>query len=109
MSFMRSAANMMCERGGRGRGNDASHVFFFIATAMVPSRDGALPGLGALLKQHTLHISIVNIAQTEPQRKGTLASDLKEAGARAPLPPLVHATGLAYTQELTDKEKYFMW
>ncbi len=29
--------------------------------------DGALPGLGALRKQHTLHISIVNIAQTGPQ------------------------------------------
>ncbi len=82
MFFMRSAANMMCERGGRGRGNDASHVFFFYSNC-----DGALPGLGALRKQDTLHISIVNIAQTEPQRKGTLASDLKEAGARAPPPP----------------------
>ncbi len=44
-------------------------------------------GLGSLRKQHTVHISIVNIAQTEPQRKGTLASDLKGAGARAPPPP----------------------
>ncbi len=42
---------------------------------------------GALRKQHTLHISIVNITQTGPQRKGTLASDLKGAGARAPLTP----------------------
>jgi len=70
---------MRCERGRRGRGNDVSHVFFFVLS----NWDDALPGLGALRKQHTLHISIVNIAQTRPQRKGTLSSDLKGAGARA--------------------------
>ncbi len=69
----------MCERGGRGRGNDASRVFFF-CFFFYSNCDGALPELGALRKQHTLHISIVNIAQTGPQRKGTLASDLKGAG-----------------------------
>ncbi len=39
MSFhghLRSAANMRYERGGRGRGNDATCV---LDTAMVPSRD----------------------------------------------------------------------
>ncbi len=79
---MRSAANMMCERGGAVAGMTRHMFFFFYSNC-----DGALPGLGALRKQHTLHINIVNIAQTESQRKGTLASDLKEAGARAPLQP----------------------
>ncbi len=76
-----SAANMRCDRGGRGHGNDASRVVVFYSNC-----DGALPGLGVLRKQHTLHISIVNIAQTGPQRNGTLASDLKRTEARAPAP-----------------------
>ncbi len=62
-----------CERGGAIAGM-TRHMFFLNCD-------------GALRKQHTLHISIVNIAQTGPQRKGTLASDLKGAGARAPLTP----------------------
>ncbi len=78
MSFhwhLRSAANMICVSLGDAVAGMTHHVFFFYSNC-----DGALPELGALRKQHTLHISIVNIAQTGPQRKGTLASDLKGAG-----------------------------
>ncbi len=80
---------MRCERGVRGRGNDASHVLFF---CFLSNCDGALTGLyaltglGSLRKQHTLQISIVNIAQTEPQRKGSLARTSKGQGLEPPPP-----------------------
>ncbi len=60
---------------------------------MVPPR-----GLGALhISTHPLFIS------HRPDGKGTLASDLKGAGARAPMiPPPVHTTDYDYTKIKVD-------
>ncbi len=68
-----------CESAGcgRGRGNGASRLYFLIFSVFLSNWDGAPPGLGALRKQHSLHISTVHIAQTGPQ-----ASNLNGAGAR---------------------------
>ncbi len=60
------------------------HVLFFIffATAMVPSRD-LVPYANSIL------CILVSLISHRPDRKGTLASDLKGAVARAPpAPPL---------------------
>ncbi len=81
---------MRCERGGSGRGNDASRFlisflfFYFFANAMVPSRD-LVPYANSIL------CILVSLISHRPDRKGTLALDLKGAE-----PPPVHATELKY-------------
>ncbi len=72
---------------GRGCGNGASRFLIFLS-----NWDGAPPRVGALSKLSTLHIGSGGTDFYRPRyrsyrtdRKGTLASDLKGAGARAPL------------------------
>ncbi len=75
--------------------------------------DGALPGLCALRKQHTLHISIVNIAQTGPQGHFSLGPQ-RGRGSSPPGPFLVHATVIyiyiyIYIYIHTYKPEYNFW
>ncbi len=60
--------------------------FIFFAHAMVPSRD-----LVPYANRHTLHISIVNIAQTGPQGHFSVGPQ-RGSGSSPPGPPFVHAT-----------------
>ncbi len=58
--------------------------FFFLVTAMVPSRD-LVPYANSIL------CILILLISHRPDRKDTLASDLKGAGARAPpAPPCAH-------------------
>ncbi len=70
------------------------YVFFF-ATGLVPPRN-LVPYANSIL-------CILSFISHRPDHKGTLASDLKGAGARAPKPPLVYAT------EYTPKGKFPNW
>ncbi len=63
----------------------AHHVFFFFFFFLLSNWDGAPPELGALCKQHTLHISIVRIAQTGPQ--GHFSVGPQRGRGSSPPPP----------------------
>ncbi len=70
--------NGQCVSAGHGNGVSFFEVFFG------SNWDGAnhqIKGIRSLRKLRTLHI--ISFISNRPDRKGTLASDLKGAGARA--------------------------
>ncbi len=86
--------------GGAVAGMTRQVLFFFFFS----NCDGALPGLGALRKQHTLHINIVNIAQTGPQGHFSVGPQ-RGRGSSPPGPPL--CTPLILIIPLTFQELNF--
>ncbi len=61
-------------------------MFFFFC-----NWTGARPGTWCPMQNAYTAFNIVHIAQTGPERKGTLATDLKGAGTRAKNTPLSKA------------------
>ncbi len=73
---------------GRGRGNDASLFFFFFEQlGWCPPGTWCPTQTAAVLISST-----ISFISHRPDRKGTLASDLKGAPPPPPPPPPVHAT-----------------